>query len=116
MTPKCIQCGRELEWGDICQSCASAPIESAKSELLDIGQDKFNQDYMNKVSSRCGDGLLDEALSELRDRRRYCLRMELICHRAGEPDVAKNWSIKASECLKSIQAVRKVANIKRVAE
>lgn len=89
-----------------------AKIHSASGG--DLPQDQAVQERQDAPAA--GDGLLDEALSELRDRRRYCLRMELICHRAGEPDVAKNWSIKASECLKSIHVVRKVANIKRVAE
>ena len=69
-----------------------------------------------KASSDTDDGLLDEALYDLKERRTFCLQMEAMCYRAREPDIAQNWAIKAEECRKSIKVVSKLAKSSAVAK
>lgn len=57
---------------------------------------------------QCPYGPVGEAIERITRRMEYCRRMEGICNRSGEPSVAKNWSIRVSECRKSLAVLNSI--------
>lgn len=77
---------------------------ASREANIKIAESMANEAW-EKWKEIIGVGKTIDVLEQLQERYDYCLEMELECYRCNNQEIAKNWSIKASECEKAIAIV-----------